>query len=263
MIPRAYIIEWQRNAPWQSNAQLEQDLVIEKALLELFKDEVIRENLAFRGGTALHKIFLKPQARYSEDIDLVQISRNKIGNVLTQIRNKLEFINKIARSFSHDGNKRLIFRFESEIPPIQKLRLKIEINCNEHFSVFGLKKVNHEINNSWVSGEINMISYHLEELLATKMRALYQRKKGRDLFDLYYALTHSDIDCNKIIHAYKFYMNSSNQRYATSREFLKNMDDKMQENEFIGDVIGLIRPEIKFNILEAYSVVRQKLLVKI
>jgi len=71
MIPRAFITEWQKNASWQTNAQVEQDLIIERALIEMFSDEMIRSKLAFRGGTALHKIFLKPQVRYSEDIDLV------------------------------------------------------------------------------------------------------------------------------------------------------------------------------------------------
>lgn len=65
MIPRRYIEEWRQNAPWSDNAQIEQDLVIERALIEIFSDDLLRENLAFRGGTALHKIFLKPQVRYS------------------------------------------------------------------------------------------------------------------------------------------------------------------------------------------------------
>jgi len=78
MIPRAHIIEWQKNAPWKTNAQIEQDLVIERALAELFSDDFIRENLAFRGGTALHKMFFKPQVRYSEDSNNGKAySRNK------------------------------------------------------------------------------------------------------------------------------------------------------------------------------------------
>lgn len=60
MIPRAYIFEWQKSSPWQTNAQIEQDLVIERALIELFSNKFIRENVAFRGGTALHKLYLKP-----------------------------------------------------------------------------------------------------------------------------------------------------------------------------------------------------------
>jgi len=72
MIPKIYITQWKKNAPWNNDYQVEQDLVIERALVEIFSDSELKEQLAFRGGTALHKLFLKPQARYSEDIDLNQ-----------------------------------------------------------------------------------------------------------------------------------------------------------------------------------------------
>jgi len=44
--------------------EVEHDLVISRALVELFSDPVLGERLAFRGGTALHKLFLRPPARY-------------------------------------------------------------------------------------------------------------------------------------------------------------------------------------------------------
>ena len=72
MIPRPYIAKWKDIAPWNSFVQVEQDLIISRTLIELFSNEYIRENLAFRGGTALHKLYLPPAPRYSEDIDLVQ-----------------------------------------------------------------------------------------------------------------------------------------------------------------------------------------------
>ncbi len=71
MIPRAYITEWTQFAPWQLNEQVEQDLIISRALVEIFSDEYLSHELAFRGGTALHKLFLQSPSRYSEDIDLV------------------------------------------------------------------------------------------------------------------------------------------------------------------------------------------------
>jgi len=73
MIPRDYITTWRSEAPWVQDFQVEQDLVISKALVDIFSEPVLREALAFRGGTALYKLFLKPPLRYSEDIDLVQI----------------------------------------------------------------------------------------------------------------------------------------------------------------------------------------------
>ncbi len=59
MIPRGYITEWKANAPWPNDAQVEQDLVIERALIALFSNPFLKAHVAFRGGTALHKVYLK------------------------------------------------------------------------------------------------------------------------------------------------------------------------------------------------------------
>lgn len=72
MIPENFIQEWRENARWQSLVQVEQDLIISRALVDLYNEPYVRESLAFRGGTALNKLFLKPPSRYSEDIDIVQ-----------------------------------------------------------------------------------------------------------------------------------------------------------------------------------------------
>ena len=125
MIPRRYIEEWRANVPWPDNAQLEQDLVIERALVEMFSDDFLRENLAFRGGTALHKIFLKPQVRFSEDIDLVQIKEGSIKPLLERIRDKMNFLGTKRSIKQNANNNTIVYRFESEIPPVVNLRLKI------------------------------------------------------------------------------------------------------------------------------------------
>ena len=67
-------------------------------------------------------------------------------------------------------------------------RLKVEINSREHFTELGHARVPIRVDNRWFTGEAEVTSYHLDELLATKLGALYQRKKGRDLFDLWFAL---------------------------------------------------------------------------
>jgi len=89
MLPRRYIEEWKEFTPWPEDAQVEQDLIIEDALLELFANPFLQERLAFRGGTDLHNIFLKPQVRYSEDIDLVQIKAEPIKDTLSAVRKQL------------------------------------------------------------------------------------------------------------------------------------------------------------------------------
>ncbi len=58
MIPRANVTAWRFYAPWPTDAQIEQDLVLSRALVELFRNSLVAETTAFRGGTALHKLFI-------------------------------------------------------------------------------------------------------------------------------------------------------------------------------------------------------------
>jgi predicted nucleotidyltransferase component of viral defense system len=140
LIPRADIVEWRSTVPWVSDAQVEQDLLICRVLASLFSNKVVADNLAFRGGTAIHKLFLKPPSRYSEDIDLVQINAGAIGLLIDAVHHALvEFLGTPKRIQAEDSAS-LIYRTVSEIPPAVPLRIKVEINTREHFSVMGYRE---------------------------------------------------------------------------------------------------------------------------
>ncbi|SMO89989.1 nucleotidyl transferase AbiEii/AbiGii toxin family protein [Fodinibius sediminis] len=255
MIPKAYIDAWRTTAPWQQDAQIEQDLVISRALVELFSNDFLREHLAFRGGTALHKLFLHPQARYSEDIDLVQLKEGRIKPILEAIHDQLLFLGgKEDRDVqSADHNWTVYYSFETEYPPPPEMRIKIEINTREHINILDLNEERFTVENRWFSGSADIVTYQPEELLGTKLRALYQRKKGRDLFDLHYALTHLEVDTGSIIRCFQAYMEENDNRPPTGREFELNLEEKMQDREFTGDIKALLRPEIKYDQDKAYE----------
>ncbi|MEZ5030903.1 MAG: nucleotidyl transferase AbiEii/AbiGii toxin family protein [Saprospiraceae bacterium] len=262
MLPRRYIEEWKEFAPWPEDAQVEQDLIIEKSLLELFSDPFLQTRLAFRGGTALHKLFLKPQVRYSEDIDLVQINSEPIKDTIRAISKQLAFLGHPSIKQKANNNT-FVFRFQSEIPPVINLRLKIEINCREHFTVLGYKKIEHTIKNTWAQGTCQLIGFEAEEMLGTKLRALYQRKKGRDLFDLYYALSHLDLDVNLLMLCYRAYMAHSVNNPPTEKQFLQCMEDKLEDPDFEGDIYALLRPGVEYDQSVAYELIRKELIQKI
>ena len=81
MIPTQNIVAWGNVAPWTEARQIEQDLIISRALVEIFSDPILRDALRFRGGTALNKLHFPAPLRYSEDIDLVRTSHGPIGPV--------------------------------------------------------------------------------------------------------------------------------------------------------------------------------------
>lgn len=264
MIPQAYITEWSNKVPWQTNEQVEQDLIICRALTAIYSDKFLASSLAFRGGTALHKLYLHPQPRYSEDIDLVQIRPEPIKETIQRLQAQLSFIDKSSIVDQRRNNNTLKFRFTSEFPPVQTLKVKVEINCKEHFSVLGYKEVPYAINSSWFSGSCNITTYRLEEFLGTKLHALYQRRKGRDLFDIYKALIQvPELDKQAILHCYQKYMEFVVNQLPSKKQFIQNMEAKMKDPEFLGDTSALIRPDEKYNQLEAYELVRTEIIERL
>lgn len=224
---------------------------------------MISSQLAFRGGTALHKLFLEPQVRYSEDIDLVQIKEGPISPLLKKIREIFAFLGTKRIVKQHIHNNTILYRFESEIPPVINMRLKIEINTREHFNVLGLQGFPFKVNNSWFSGERNITTYQIEELLGTKLRALYQGKKGRDLFDLYWAfIHHPNMNLQHLIHCYKEYMKFSVGIAPTQKVFINNMEEKINDKEFTDDIHVILRPGVEYDNEKAYEIVKRELLEK-
>lgn len=261
MINRASIGQWRAIAPWNSNEQVEQDLIICRALVAIFSDDFLSTQLAFRGGTALHKLYLTPQSRYSEDIDLVQINAEPIKPILMRLGEVLDFLpGKVVKQKRY--NNTMLFRMESEIPPVVPLRLKVEINCFEHFNELGMVKLPFSVENSWFSGTCQLTTYHLEELLGTKLRALYQRKKGRDLFDLYKAIIEKDVDKELLLRCYNRYMDFSVPKAPTYKQFAQNLESKMIDPDFLGDMDNLLHPSEAFDMLEAYQVVQERIIDK-
>ncbi len=256
MINRAAINAWYKFAPWSKNVEVEQDLLICRCIVAIFSDEFLASQLAFRGGTALHKLYFQPQARYSEDIDLVQINPGPIKPILQSLGEVLSFLpDKVVKQKRY--NNTLLFRADSEIPPITQIRLKIKINCFEHFTELGLIQMPFAVNSQWFTGDCQLNTYQLEELLGKKLRALYQRKKGRDLFDLFHALTNANVDANKVLASYPRYMEFAVEHPPSYRQFIANLEKKIQDPEFLGDTTMLLRPGIAFPPEEAYKLVKE------
>jgi len=260
MIPEAYLAEWRATtAPWQQVAMVQQDLVISRALLNIYADAYLREHLAFRGGTALYKLYLVPPARFSEDIDLVQISAEPIRETLIHLQAALDpWLGQPSYTATAQSAK-LLYRFAAETTPGMQQRLKIEINTREHLPAFGLVSMPFAIQSRWVEGTVTIPTYSLDELMGTKLRALYQRKKGRDLFDLDYALRLGALDCPQVLASFIHYVHQQGLR-ITAGEYRANMQVKMTDPRFGADIASLLREGIDFILDDALARVEDQLL---
>jgi predicted nucleotidyltransferase component of viral defense system len=93
----------------------------------------------------------------------------------------------------------------------------------------------------------------------TAFRALYQRRKGRDLFDLWVALGMQEIDLERIVLAFRRYMDAEGS-HVSQTEFRKNLAEKVAVPSFSEDLRPLLAPRIHYDVTEAAALVADRLL---
>ena len=260
MIPNIFIEKWSEYVKWQTPTQVEQDLIISRALIDLYSDPHIKDALVFRGGTALNKLFISPSSRYSEDIDFVQRNACPIGQTLDAIREVLKpWLGFPKWKITRRGVK-LVYKYESISKSTGKL--KIEINTTEHFQVLPFRTESISMRSEWFSGKADIITYELNELMATKLRALYQRRKGRDLFDLWYVVTNNLVDLNEVFDIFYKYC-AYNKIEIAGDDFIANLEQKKNNLDFRGDMKALLPTSLGWDFDEAYQFVVYNVISKL
>ncbi len=263
MIPAAYIQEWSIQAPWPDSRQVEQDLIITRALCDLFSSPALAGKIAFRGGTAINKLLFRQPLRYSEDIDLVQTQPEPIGTTIDAIRDALSWLGRCNRSQA-GHSMRLVFRFAPEADPETTLKLKVEINTREHEGLYGIKPYPFEMDSRWHQAKIEIPSFEPEELFGTKLRALLQRRKNRDLFDLYEGLKQLSMDPDKLITCFEHYLALEGKpisRAIAEQRMLEKLRRSLTE-----DIAPLLPAGIRFDdkaALDAFNHVWRELIARI
>jgi predicted nucleotidyltransferase component of viral defense system len=248
MIPRQNIIAWSKVAPWSELKQVEQDLIIARAMVLLFSDPFLREELRFRGGTALNKLHFPKPLRYSEDIDLARTKDGASKPIWDRVHDLLDpwlgdpeyFRSQVAPALRYtvaatDGSS--------------TIRLKVEINEAEFTPFDTPQTLPYKVENPWFSGAANVATFSTEEVLATKIRALLQRNKGRDVVDLAHALEIlPKLNTQKTIDMFVTY---TKERPIPRWEAEKRMFEKLERQGFLADVLPLLTAEDRAKFDEA------------
>lgn len=256
------ILAHQQQVPWPNLRQVEQDLLLCRAMTALFDDAFLKTQIAMRGGTLLHKVHLAPASRYSEDIDLVVIGdrpdehvRKAINRVLLGVLGRptssaWQAVKLAVRNAVKPSKVlRVIYRVPSVADPRgTPLEVVIEANVTERKSYrpISLLPFSYLFRDEMVATTVN--GFEIHEMLGTKMRALFQRRRGRDLFDLYWALTEAGTPVNpaEIIELFLYYLQQEGS-VATRDEFIGLLQSHLNDRGFLTDMNALLRTGIAYD----------------
>lgn len=273
-ITRQDILAHQAVVPWAAQYQVEQDLLLCRAMVALFEDKFLSSQIAMRGGTLLHKVHLAPAARYSEDIDLVAVGtrppdhiRRGIRRVLTDVLGTPKasvwdtLVLAIRNTVKPSRVLRMTYSTRSIIEPNRTLEIVVEANVTERKPHRAVVEMPFSFPFRDEPVQTRIKGFDLHEMLGTKMRAMFQRKRGRDLFDLYWALTKSPtpVDPAAIIASFRHYLKQEGTK-AGRAQFIGILEDHLKDRGFCSDMQPLLRTDISYDPQAAGKYVRTHLL---
>lgn len=279
VLTRQDVLAHQRAVPWPELYQVEQDLLLSLAMHAIFSDRFLHEQMAMRGGTVLHKVHLAPAARYSEDLDLVVVGgrpedhiRKALMRVLRPILGPEQSsvwttLQLAVRNATRPSRiLRCIYKVPSVSEPRRMLTIEVETTVSERTPHLPLQQPPFWFAFRDERFDVPLVSYHINEMLATKMRALFQRRKGRDLFDLYWALTRTSVlpvDVPEILQAFQRYMDREGTTVPRT-EFLEHLRVCLTDRHgFCADMTPLLRTGISYDPDQAAQILETELISRL
>ncbi len=204
----------------------------------------------FGAARPFNKLLFSQPLRYSEDIDLVQTHAEPIGQTAHAIADALAWLGG-CRTERAAHSMHFVFRFTPEAGGGGQLKLKVEINTREHTSFCGLKEYAFAMDNSWHQAKARILSFEPDELFGTKLRALLQRNKNRDLFDLNQGLHQLGLDCDRVIACLQHYLVL--EEHAISRANAEERMLKKLNQSLVEDVTPLLPTGVTFDADDAIA----------
>jgi predicted nucleotidyltransferase component of viral defense system len=273
-LTRRDVIAHQSVVPWPNQFQVEQDLLLCRAMVALFDDRFLQSQIAMRGGTLLHKVYLVPPSRYSEDIDLVVVGNRPEGHIRKALHRVLSGVlgtpkqsvwNNLKLAIRNTVKPSRVLRMTYAIPSLTEtgraLEVVVEANVTERRPYRPVVRIPFEFPFRGSPVRTQIKGYDIHEMLGTKLRALFQRRRGRDLFDLYWALTLAKplVVPARIIESFQHYLELEGSVVGRA-EFVAILDAHLADSGFRSDMNQLLRVGITYDPQQAGQYVKTKLL---
>ena len=163
----------------------------------------LTEQLVFKGGTALSKLYFPELWRFSEDLDFT--ATDPVLDLRQHLKTALSEISQ------RSGIEFAITSFHTAGDPIEYVQVKVQYgavlgqkNTTELDITFTEPLVFPVVDHQYAFEDIpafTVTAYSVEEIFVEKLRSLYQRARARDYYDLYHLLEQESFNDQEIADA--------------------------------------------------------------
>jgi len=179
---------------------IEKDYALSWVLWGLYRSASLRESLVFKGGTCLRKCYVEDY-RFSEDLDFTAVAEVDEDACLAELRLACEEIAQTTnldfdvarlslRAVENAGGETNLQGLLFYTGPRQSshARIKLDISLNERLVAMAEERRLLHVYDDAAEVATAVPCYSLNEIFAEKMRALLQRNRARDLYDVWWLL---------------------------------------------------------------------------
>jgi uncharacterized protein len=164
-------------------------------VLQIIYNSPLKDKLIFKGGTAIHHLYLD-QLRFSEDLDFATSEHLTIKDV-REVFKPYDFL-EIVKFYPSDFALK-VERLKFTGPLEQPNSIKIDIDLTQKIILPAIEK---EYKNIY-GVPVTVKAMDVKEICAEKVRAVNERARYRDIYDLTMVLRNHDIDEKEIIEILK------------------------------------------------------------
>jgi len=184
---------------------IEKDYVLTWVLLAI-ANSPLRDQLAFKGGTAIKKIY-EPNYRFSEDLDFTLLTDVSNEMLIAEIETLFPWLQRevniplVVRKVEvhQTGNPAVYLNYVGPLRGDLTSRfLKTDFTRDEVLLFPMVKAPILTPYSDCVRRDEMLLSYSLEEIMTEKLCAILGRTEPRDLFDIHYLLTHRIVDMETV-----------------------------------------------------------------
>ncbi|MCC2667294.1 MAG: hypothetical protein K0S63_1210, partial [Gammaproteobacteria bacterium] len=186
---------------------IEKDYVLGWLLAGIQNDNELFEKWIFKGGTCLKKCYFETY-RFSEDLDYTLTDNNHIDEKFLTDRFKniskwiyevmgIEIIEDTIRFeiYQNNDGKTTVEGRLNYIGPLQRrnnpYRIKLDLTAAEILVLPPVLQNVHHPYSDRLSHKIKAFCYNFSEVFAEKIRALSERARPRDLYDVIHLYNHT------------------------------------------------------------------------
>jgi predicted nucleotidyltransferase component of viral defense system len=161
-------------------------------VMQIISGSTLGDTLVFKGGTAIHHCYLS-QYRFSEDLDFTSIQRNLSLEEVRKLFAEVGFL-AIKKDYQSEATIK-IDRLQYSGPLLQPNTLKVEIDYLQNVL---LPPKSMKYDNVWgLDFKVRVMDER--EICAEKIRAMSDRARYRDFYDLFLLTETNQIDLPEVV----------------------------------------------------------------